>query len=158
MKEIEKKVYEIVLPFADELGLEVYDVIYAKQGKDMYLSIYIDKSTGIDINDCENLSNLINEELDKKVNIPDQYFLEVTSSGLERHIRNPEHFKKYLGEVICISLFKPVNRLKQYEGVLKTYTDNTVTIICKDQEYIFDKKDISLIKTVYDWENEKGVE
>ncbi|MBE5821131.1 MAG: ribosome maturation factor RimP [Clostridiales bacterium] len=158
MKEIEKKVYEIVLPFADELGLEVYDVIYAKQGKDMYLSIYIDKSSGIDINDCENLSNLINEELDAKVNIQDQYFLEVTSSGLERHIRNPEHFKKYLDTNICINLFKPVNKVKQYIGILKTYTDNTVTIISDEQEFTFDKKDISLIKTVYDWDNEKGVE
>lgn len=158
MKEIEKKVYEIVLPYADELELEVYDVIYAKQGKDMYLSIYIDKIGGIDINDCEKLSNLIDAEIESKVNITEQYYLEVTSSGLERHIRNPEHFRKYLDTTICVNLFKPINKLKHIVGILKTYTDNTVTIVVEDQDFIFDKKDISLIKTVYDWEEEKGVE
>ena len=158
MKDIEKKVYEIVLPYADQLELEVYDVIYAKQGKDMYLSIYIDKKDGVNISDCESLTNLINDEIDEKVNIQEQYFLEVTSSGLERHIRNPEHFKRYLNTTVSINLFKPINKLKQYIGVLKTFTDNTVTIICENQEYTFDKKDISLVKTVYDWDNEKGVE
>ncbi len=156
MKQLEREVFEVILPFADELNLEIYDVIYEKRGKDMYLTIYIHKENGISIDDCENLNNLIENEIDEKIKIDEQYFLEVSSSGLERHIRNEEHFKKYLNTQIEIHLFKPVDKIKVYTGLLKKYTDNTVTILADDKEYLFEKADISQIRTVYDWNNEKG--
>lgn len=155
LKQIEEKVYELVLPYANENGLEIYDVIYAKQGKDMYLSIYIDKESGISIEDCEKLTNYINPILDENLDIDDHYMLEVSSSGLEKNIRKEEHFKKFLNTLICIKLYKPFDKKKEFEGILKGYTQDTVTIECDNEEYTFNLTDISTIKTVYDWDNEE---
>lgn len=156
MKPIEKKVYELVLPYADEKGLEIYDVIYEKQGKDMYLSIYIDKAEGVSIEDCENLSNYIDPILDKELELKEQYFLEVSSSGLEKNIRNEEHLKRFMNSNIQIKLFKPINKNKDYEGILKKFNEAEITINCEEQDYTFKRTDIASIKSVYDWENKGG--
>lgn len=153
MKTIEKQVYDLVMPYANEHNWEIYDVIYEKQGKDMYLSIYIDSEKGIGIEDCENLTNYINPILDEKVDIKDPYFLEVSSSGLEKVIRNDNHFKKFLNTNIRISLFKPIDKQKEFEGVLKEYTNDTVIISIEGNDRTFSRKDIAIIKTVYDWNN-----
>ena len=153
MKTIEKQVYDLVMPYANEHNLEIYDVIYEKQGKDMYLSIYIDSEKGISIEDCENLTNYINPILDEKLDIKDAYFLEVSSSGLEKVIRNDNHFEKFLNTNIRISLFKPIDKQKEFEGVLKEYTNDTVTISVEEEDKVFSRKDIAIIKTVYDWNN-----
>lgn len=153
MKTIEKQVYDLVMPYANEHNLEIYDVIYEKQGKDMYLSIYIDSEKGISIEDCENLTNYINPILDEKLDIKDAYFLEVSSSGLEKVIRNDNHFEKFLNTNIRVSLFKPIDKQKEFEGILKEYTNDTVTISIGENDKVFSRKDIAIIKTVYDWNN-----
>lgn len=153
MKTIEKQVYDLVMLYANEHNLEIYDVIYEKQGKDMYLSIYIDSEKGISIEDCENLTNYINPILDEKLDIKDAYFLEVSSSGLEKVIRNDNHFEKFLNTNIRISLFKPIDKQKEFEGILKEYTNDTVTISIGENDKVFSRKDIAIIKTVYDWNN-----
>lgn len=153
MKTIEKQVYDLVMPYASEHNLEIYDVIYEKQGKDMYLSIYIDSEKGISIEDCENLTNYINPILDEKLDIKDAYFLEVSSSGLEKVIRNDNHFEKFLNTNIRVSLFKPIDKQKEFEGILKEYTNDTVTISIGENDKVFSRKDIAIIKTVYDWNN-----
>lgn len=156
MKTIEKKVYEIVLPYADENNLEIYDVIYDKQGKDMYLSIYIDKQDGVTIQDCENLTNYINPILDDKLDIKEQYFLEVSSSGLEKVIRNEEHFKKFLNTNIRINLFKPIDKKKEFVGILKKYNEDEIVLSIEQGDYTIERNNIALIKTVYDWNLEGG--
>ena len=114
MKTIEKQVYDLVMPYASEHNLEIYDVIYEKQGKDMYLSIYIDSEKGI---------------------------------------RNDNHFEKFLNTNIRVSLFKPIDKQKEFEGILKEYTNDTVTISIGENDKVFSRKDIAIIKTVYDWNN-----
>ena len=75
---IEEKVEELVKPKVEELGYELYDVQYAKEGKDYFLRIFIDKEDGIDLNDCEKVNDGINDLLDKADYIKEQYFLEVS--------------------------------------------------------------------------------
>lgn len=156
MKPIEKKVYEIVLPYADKNNLEIYDVIYDRQGKDMYLSIYIDKEDGVTIEDCENLTNYINPILDDKIDIKEQYFLEVSSSGLEKVIRNEEHFRKFLNTNIRINTFKPIDKKKEFEGILKKYNEDEIVININKEDYTIERSNIAIIKTVYDWNLEGG--
>ena len=151
MKQIEEKVYNLVKPYAESNNLEIYDVIYEKRGKDMYLSIYIDSNNGVSIEDCEKLTNYINPILDEEIELKQQYFLEVSSSGLEKVIRTDEHFEKFLNSKVRISLFKAVDSKKEYEGILKCHNSNSVTLEIDDKEYCFDKTNISLVKTVYDW-------
>lgn len=154
MKPIEKKVYETILPYTDKLKLEIYDIVYGKQGKDLYLSIYIDKAEGVNIDDCEQLSRLIEDPIDKNVDIKEQYFLEVSSSGLEKIIRTDEHLKKFLNTIISVNLFKPLDGKKSINGLLLKFDDDIITLLCDDKEYQINRKDISLMKTVYNFEDE----
>ena len=108
MANIEEKVEKIVIKPLNDLGYELYDVEYVKEGKDYFLRIYIDSEKGIDLNDCEMASNSITEILDKEDYIKEQYFLEVSSPGIERVLRKDKHLKKYIGYEVRIKLFKPL--------------------------------------------------
>ena len=90
---IESKVTKLLEDTIIHLGYELYDVRYEKEGKDYYLRIVIDKPNGIDINDCEKVNNAINDMLDEADYIKEQYFLEVSSPGVERVLRKEKHFK-----------------------------------------------------------------
>ena len=84
MTSLEKKIEDLVKPIKENLGYKVYDVMYQKEGKDNYLRIFIDKECGIDLNDCEKVNDSVNDILDEKDYIKAQYYLEISSPGLER--------------------------------------------------------------------------
>lgn len=150
MANIENKVNDLLKVKINSLGYDLYDVEYVKVGKDYFLRIYIDKETGIDLNDCEKVSNEINEILDEKDLIKDQYFLEVSSPGIERILRKDEHLNANIGKTIEIKLFKPIEKQKQYIGELVGFDDEKIEIKIEDVISI-DRKNIAQIKTVYDW-------
>lgn len=150
MANIEQKVTELLTSKINSLGYNLYDVEYVKVGKDYFLRIYIDKETGIDLNDCEKVSNEINGMLDEADLIKEQYFLEVSSPGIERILRKDEHLKANIGKTIEIKLFKPMEKQKQYVGELVGYNDEKIDIKIEDVMSI-DRKNIAQIKTVYDW-------
>ena len=87
MANIEEKVEELVTKPINDLGYNVYDVTYTKEGKDNYLRIFIDSENGISLDDCEKVNNAITDMLDEANYVKDQYFLEISSPGIERHIR-----------------------------------------------------------------------
>ena len=80
MANIEEKVENLCSKAIYDLGYSLYDVEYVKEGKDYFLRIYIESEKGIDLNDCEKVSNNITELLDKEDPIKEQYFLEVSST------------------------------------------------------------------------------
>ena len=150
MANIEEKVNSLLKEKINSLGYDLYDVEYVKEGKDYFLRIYIDKETGIDLNDCEKVSNEINEMLDESNIVKEQYFLEVSSPGIERVLRKDEHLKANIGNQVEVKLFKPIEKQKQFIGELEAFTENTVDI--KTEETIsIDRKNIAQIKTIYDW-------
>lgn len=150
MANIENKVNDLLKVKINSLGYDLYDVEYVKVGKDYFLRIYIDKETGIDLNDCEKVSNEINGILDEKDLIKDQYFLEVSSPGIERILRKDEHLNANIGKTIEIKLFKPIEKQKQYIGELVGFDDEKIEIKIEDVISI-DRKNIAQIKIVYDW-------
>lgn len=150
MANIEEKIEKLTSKTINDLGYELYDVEYVKEGKDFFLRIYIDSEKGIDLDDCEKVSNLINELLDKEDYIKEQYFLEVSSPGVERVLRKDKHLKDNIENEIQIKLFKPIDGQKQYKGILKDFNDDYITIL-NNQEIRIDRKNISQIKTVYNW-------
>ena len=87
MSKIEEKIEELVTKPIENIGYRVYDVMYVKEGKDNYLRIFIDNDKGISLDDCEKVNNEITDMLDESNIIKDQYFLEISSPGVERHIR-----------------------------------------------------------------------
>lgn len=152
MASIEEKVENLILKPIEDLGYELYDVQYAKEGKDYFLRVFIDKEEGIDLNDCEKVSNEINPLLDEKDLIKEMYFLEVSSSGVERVIRKEKHFEKAQGKEVEVNLFKPLNKQKEYIGVLENWDDNNIYLKQEKEEIQIERKNISLMKLKYNWD------
>ena len=150
MANIEEKIESLTSKTINDLGYDLYDVEYVKEGKDYFLRIYIDSQKGIDLSDCEKVSNAITEILDKEDYIKEQYFLEVSSPGVERVLRKEKHLKDNIENEVQIKLFKPLDGQKQYKGILKDFNNDYITIL-NNQELKIDRKNISQIKTVYNW-------
>ncbi len=152
MAKIEEKVESLIEPKVQELGYNLYDVEYVKEGKEYYLRIYIDKDTGISLEDCELVSNNINELLDQADYIKEQYFLEVSSPGIERILKKDKHLKDNIGAKVQIKLFKPVNGKKQYEGILKNFNESNIEIETASATLEIERQNIGQIKTIFEWE------
>ena len=136
-KTIAETVTEIVLPYASELGLEIYDVEYVKEGADYFLRIYIDrKDRAVDINDCENLSRAIDPVLDEADPIKDSYYLEVSSVGLDRPIKTEKDFLRFMNSKIDVRLYKAINGIREYSGKLCHYESGNFTVITDSGEKI----------------------
>ena len=148
---IESKVENLLNSSIEALGYELYDVLYEKEGKDYYLRIIIDKPEGIDINDCEIVNNEINPNLDEAEYIKEQYFLEVSSPGIERTLRKEKHFLNQIGNEISVKLFKPRNKQKEIIGILEEYNKDEITIKTKESTIKIDLKDIAVVKTIFTW-------
>lgn len=151
MAKIEEKVESSVKQKIEELGYKLYDVEYVKEGKDYYLRIYIDKEQGIDLNDCELVSNNITEILDKDDFIKEQYFLEVSSPGVERILKKDRHLEENIGNKVSIKLFKPTNNQKQFVGILNKFDEANITIEVENELIDLERTNIAQIKTVFDW-------
>ena len=149
MANIEEKVEKLVTEPIEKIGYKLYDVEYSKEGKDYFLRIFIDKDNGIDLNDCEKVNDAISNILDEANYIKEQYFLEVSSPGIERILRKDKHLEENIGEEINIRLFKKdENGLKEYQGILKNFDNEFIEL--QDSVKI-ERKNISQIKKVYNW-------
>ena len=152
MSKIEDNVEKIIKEKVKELGYELYDVEYAKEGKNYFLRIFIDNEKGIDLNDCEKVNDAVNDILDKENYIKEQYFLEISSPGIERVLRKDKHLEQNIGKDINVKLFKKdENGAKEYLGTLKEFNQNEIIIETEEQEIKIERKNISQIKTVYNW-------
>ena len=153
MAKIEEKVEELLKETIEKLGYNLYDVEYVKEGPSYYLRVYIENEKGIDLNDCEKVSNAIDEMLDEANIIKDQYYLEVSSPGIERVLRKDRHLQENIGNQIEIKLFKKDEKgNKDYIGELLKFDQEVVSIKTSEEDEIqIERKNISQIKTVYNW-------
>lgn len=149
---IENKVEILLEPIIKNLGYDLYDVKYEEEGKDYYLRIIIDKPEGIDINDCENVNNNINDILDEADYIKEQYFLEVSSPGIERILRKSKHYNAQIGKEISVKLFKPIEKKKEFIGILENFNETDgITLKVDNTTIKIDLKDIAVAKTIFNW-------
>ena len=146
-KNIANEIEQLVLPITDANNLELVDVEYVKEGGEFFLRIYIDKEDGVSLNECELVTRELNPILDEKDPIKDNYYLEVSSPGLDRPLKKDKDFVKYKGRDVEIKLYKPINGSKLHEGELVGLTeDKNIKVIIDDKEVEFDKKDVALIR------------
>ncbi len=146
-KNTETKVLAIVEPILAEKALELADLEFVKEGPNWYLRIYIDKEGGVTIEDCESVSRILEKKLDEKDPIEQAYILEVSSPGIDRPLKKPEHFQKYMGEIIDIKLYKPLEGKKEYQGELKQFENGIITIIDEnDKEIQFVQKETASVR------------
>ena len=148
---IEEKVTMLLKDKILELGYELYDVEYAKEGKNYFLRIFIDKEEGIDLNDCEKVNDGIVGLLDEADYIKEQYFLEVSSAGLEKKLRKKEHFEKQIGNKIEVNLYSKIDNKKNLQGILKEYNDKFLLLEVDGKNIEIDFEQVANAKTVFDW-------
>lgn len=151
MANIEEKVEKLIKKNIENLGYELYDVLYLKEGKNYTLRIVIDNEKGISLEDCEKVNNEITDILDEADYIKDQYFLEVSSPGIERVLRKDWQLNKYIDSNVEINLFKKdENGFKEYTGILKHVDEDYLTIEQDKTDYNIIRKNISQVKTIYE--------
>lgn len=147
----EAKAEELLQPIVEANGCEIYDVEYVKEGSDYYLRAYIDKPDGVSIIDCENVSRTFSDKLDEVDFISDAYILEVSSPGLGRALKKDRHLEKSIGMDVELKTYKPIDKQKDFEGVLKAFDKDTVTIVSDQEEKVFQRTEIAIIKLALDF-------
>ena len=151
MNRLEQKVFELAEMPAKEIGCYIYDVEYLKEGADWYLRIYADKEGGIVVDDCELLSKRLSKALDEQDPIPGKYYLEVSSPGIERRLRQPWHFEKYLSDVVEVKLYKALEGKKRLIGKLIKYDQVYLTVQEGTNEYTIPMDQVGIVKLHYDF-------
>jgi ribosome maturation factor RimP len=146
MSKIVEIVTEFVRPIVEQNGCELWDVEYVSEGGQWYLRVYIDKSDGVSIDDCERISRAIDPILDEKDPITNSYTFEVSSAGLERTLKQPAHFQRFLGENVEVKLYKPVDGSKLYTGILSAYDNGSVTLDRNGESVTFSKEQIANVR------------
>lgn len=127
-KKVIKELIAICQTIADSLNFELVDVEYVKEFGNYYLRVFIDKEGGINLDDCQSMSEILSEQLDKKDPISTAYFLEVSSPGLDRPLKTDKDLNRNIGKDIEVSLYSPLNKKKNYEGRLENYDEKFITI------------------------------
>ena len=150
--DIELRTEQLVQPIIDENQFELVDVEYVKEGANWYLRVYADKEGGINIDDCVLISRALEAKLDEDDFIQDAYILEVSSPGLGRPLKKEKDFKRSLGKDVEIKLYRPIEKQKEWEGTLVSYTEDSITITLEDEtEMTIEKSDIALIRLALDF-------
>ncbi|MEA4922555.1 MAG: ribosome maturation factor RimP [Eubacteriaceae bacterium] len=132
-KKIKDIVADILGDFLDENGYELYNVEFVKESKDWFLRVYIDRSNGhgsdfIGTEDCEKVSRYLSEKLDEKDPIEQNYYLEVSSPGMDRELFTPEHYKKYAGRPVDVKLYRAIDGNKELSGILTGIENDEILI------------------------------
>ena len=140
-------VRELAKPIAEELGLEIWDVRFLKEGSQWYLRIFIDKEGGVSIDDCVDFTHAVNKPLDEADPIEQAYCLEVSSPGIERELVRDEHFQKSIGKKIMLKTIRPVDGEREFKGILEAFDGAAVTVKVNDESgKVFTVKETAWIK------------
>ncbi|MGG4341616.1 ribosome maturation factor RimP [Paenibacillus lautus] len=133
---IKTTVEEMVQPYLDEHGFELVDVEYVKEGSNWFLRVFVDKDGGIDIDDCGLVSEYLSQKLDENDPIPTAYFLEVSSPGAERPLKKKEDVAKSVGKNVFVTVYEPINGLKEFEGKLESFDNEELVIQTVKKQHV----------------------
>ena len=145
-EEYEQRAEALLTPIVDANGFELVDVEYVKEAGEWYLRGYIDKPGGITVNDCETVSRAFSDRLDEEDFIDESYIMEISSPGLDRPLKKDKDYERSMGRLIEIRTYRPIEKQKEFCGILTAYDSNSVTIDEDGTPRTFEKKDIALIR------------
>lgn len=146
-EEYEYKTEQLLMPIMEENNFELVDVEYVKEVGNWYLRAYIDKEGGITVDDCEIVSRRMSDLLDEHDYIPDAYIFEVSSPGLGRQLKKDKDFTRSIGEEVEIKLYKAINKQKEFNGFLKDFNKEMLTIELEDGNTMeIERSNIAIVK------------
>lgn len=140
-------VYDLAKPITDDVGVYLWDVRFEKEGASWFLKVIIDSDEGITFDDCEAVSRPLSTLLDEEDFIEQSYYLEVSSPGVMRELRKPDHFEVCIGDDVLVKLIRPDEAgQREFHGVLTSYDDGRFTIEADGQEKEFVLSDCAFVK------------
>lgn len=141
-------VSDLLVPFLPGIGMELVDVEFVKEGQHRYLRIFIDKEGGVSLEDCQKVSEYLNEKLDSTDPIEENYFMEVSSPGIERVLKKDSDFERFKEQLVEVKLYFPLEGTKVIEGTLKGLKDGKVSVQPENTTRILEipRDKISLVK------------
>ena len=139
MAKVTDAVAALALPIVEGAGCTLWDVEYVKEAGEWFLRVYIDREGGVDIDCCEAVSRPLSDALDEADPIQGSYTFEVSSAGLDRALKKPEHFAACMGRKVDLKLYRPLNGRKEITGLLTGCEDGAVSV----DGVRFDKKDVA---------------
>ena len=143
---ITEQVAQFAQPVVEAHGCQLWDVEYVREGSERYLRLYIEKDSGVDIEDCEKIHRAIDPILDEKDPIAESYHFEVCSAGLERPLKRPSDFERFMGSAVLVKLYRPRNGLKEIPGILRGYEAGKVTLEAGKETITFEKSEVALVR------------
>ena len=143
---ITERVRAFAEPVVEAHGCSLWDVEYVREGGEWFLRLYIDKDGGVNINDCEAISRAVDPILDQEDPIETSYRFEVCSAGLERQLKRPSDFERYLGADVLVKLYRPKNGVKEYPCVLTGYENGDITVSYAGQTLTFTGSEVALVR------------
>lgn len=146
MSKVTDRITELALPVIEGLGCELWDIEYLREAGEWYLRIYIDKSGGVFVDDCEAVSRALDPILDEHDPIPDSYMFEVSSPGAERKLKRPSDFERFMGSLVTVRLYRARDGKKEYAGTLSGYDGGTVTLDIGGQETKFTQEETATVR------------
>ena len=146
MAKVTDTVAALAAPIVEEAGCSLWDVEYVKEAGTWFLRVYIDKEGGVDIADCAAISRALDPILDERDPIPGSYHFEVCSAGLERSLKRPSDFERFLGSPITVKLYRPWNGMKELPCVLRGYDEGRLTVELGKETVQFEKSQVALVR------------
>ena len=149
-EKLEELITALVLPIIEGTDLDLVDIEYVRE-KEWYLRVYIDKPGGIEIDDCQYVSEKLAKLLDEKDPIKDKYYLEVSSPGIDRPLKKDKDFVRTYGKKVDLLFFTPWNGAKTIEAVLVAHDNDNITLLLNDKSVVIERKLIASIRPHIDF-------
>ncbi len=143
MAKVTDAVARLALPIVERAGCTLWDVEYVKEAGEWFLRVYIDRDGGVDIDCCEAVSRPLSDALDEADPIQGSYTFEVSSAGLDRALKKPEHFEQCMGRTVDLKLYRPIDGRKEVTGALTAYDDGGAVSV---DGIRFEKKDVAQVR------------
>ncbi len=151
MGKLTERIAAMAAPAAAEVGCTVWDVEYVKEAGSWFLRVYLDRPEGVDLDCCETVSRRLSDLLDQEDPIPDSYVLEVSSPGAERVLRRPSDFQRFMGEPVCLRLYRARDGRKELTGRLLAHDIETITIETAAGPLTLPMSEVAQVRLYVEW-------
>lgn len=145
------RIFELLEPTVKNLGYELYEVEFQKEYDNWVLTLFIDKEGGVDLDDCERVSNAVDPILDEVDPIEQAYYLSVSSIGIDRPLKKDKDFQRNIGKKLDIRLYAPLDGKKEYSGELISFDAESFTVKTDKGEKTIGRKACALVRPHIDF-------